>query len=61
MLASDGGREIPDGRGRGGLALLELRGVAKHFGAIEALRGIDLALEPGEVATPGLSSRGISS
>jgi len=31
------------------LALLELRGVAKHFGAIEALRGIDLSIEPGEV------------
>ena len=31
------------------MALLELRSVAKHFGAIEALRGIDLALEPGEV------------
>jgi len=31
------------------LALLELKGVAKHFGAIEALKGIDLAIEPGEV------------
>jgi simple sugar transport system ATP-binding protein len=31
------------------MALLELRGVAKHFGAIEALKGVDLALEPGEV------------
>lgn len=31
------------------MALLELRGVAKHFGAIEALRGVDLDLEPGEV------------
>ena len=31
------------------MALLELRGVAKHFGAIEALKGIDLAIEPGEV------------
>jgi simple sugar transport system ATP-binding protein len=30
------------------MALLELRGIAKHFGAIEALRGVDLALEPGE-------------
>ena len=37
------------GRGRLGLALLELRGVAKHFGAIEALKGIDLVIEPGEV------------
>ena len=31
------------------MALLELRGLAKHFGAIEALKGVDLALEPGEV------------
>ena len=31
------------------MALLELRNVAKHFGAIEALKGIDLAIEPGEV------------
>ena len=30
------------------MALLELRGVAKHFGAIEALRGVDLDVEPGE-------------
>jgi simple sugar transport system ATP-binding protein len=30
------------------LALLELRGVAKHFGAIEALKGIDLVVERGE-------------
>lgn len=31
------------------MAVLELRGIAKHFGAIEALRGVDLSLEPGEV------------
>ncbi len=31
------------------MALLELRGVEKHFGAIEALRGVDLHLNPGEV------------
>ena len=31
------------------MALLELQGVAKHFGAIEALRGVDLSIEPGEV------------
>jgi len=31
------------------MALLELRDIAKHFGAIEALRGVDLDLEPGEV------------
>jgi simple sugar transport system ATP-binding protein len=36
-------------QGRWALALLELRGVAKHFGAIEALKGIDLAIDPGEV------------
>lgn len=30
------------------MALLELRGIAKHFGAIEALKGIDLDVEPGE-------------
>ncbi len=31
------------------MALLELHGIAKHFGAIEALKGIDLTLEAGEV------------
>src|SRR5881227_1465605 len=31
------------------MALLELRGVAKHFGAIEALTPTDLAVEPGEI------------
>ena len=31
------------------MALLELQGVAKHFGAIEALKGVDLSIEPGEV------------
>ena len=31
------------------MALLELQGVAKHFGAIEALRGVDLTIEPGDV------------
>ena len=30
------------------MALLELRSIAKHFGAIEALKGVDLDLEPGE-------------
>ena len=28
---------------------MELRSIAKHFGAIEALKGVDLDLEPGEV------------
>lgn len=31
------------------MALLELSGIAKHFGAIEALKGIDLAIDEGEV------------
>ena len=31
------------------MALLELRSVEKHFGAIEALRGVDLKLNAGEV------------
>jgi simple sugar transport system ATP-binding protein len=33
----------------GSMALLELSGVAKHFGAIEALRGVDLSIGAGEV------------
>ena len=31
------------------MALLELRQIAKHFGAIEALRGVDMELRSGEV------------
>jgi simple sugar transport system ATP-binding protein len=31
------------------MALLELQGIAKHFGAIEALKGVDLSVEAGEV------------
>jgi len=31
------------------MAVLELSGVAKHFGAIEALKGVDLQLRSGEV------------
>lgn len=30
------------------MAVLELRNISKHFGAVQALNGIDLALEPGE-------------
>ena len=30
-------------------ALVEMRGIHKHFGAVHALRGVDLALEAGEV------------
>jgi simple sugar transport system ATP-binding protein len=33
----------------GEVPLLELRRITKNFGAIEALRGVDLQLEPGEV------------
>src|SRR5215211_8635420 len=33
----------------GTMALLELRGIAKHFGAIEALKGVDLSVAAGEV------------
>src|SRR3982750_2209566 len=31
------------------MALLELQGIAKHFGAIEALKGVDLSVEEGQV------------
>ena len=31
------------------MAFLELRGISKHFGAIEALAGVDAAIEAGEV------------
>src|SRR5690348_2142047 len=31
------------------MALLELKGVAKHFGAIEALKGVSFVVQPGEV------------
>jgi simple sugar transport system ATP-binding protein len=31
------------------MALLELSGIAKHFGAIEALKGVDLSVDAGEV------------
>jgi simple sugar transport system ATP-binding protein len=31
------------------MAQLELQGISKHFGAIQALDGIDVSLEPGEV------------
>ncbi len=31
------------------MALLELRGIAKHFGAVEALAGVDLSIVAGEI------------
>ena len=31
------------------MALLELNAVSKHFGAIEALAGVDFQLDPGEI------------
>jgi simple sugar transport system ATP-binding protein len=31
------------------VALLELKGISKHFGAVEALSGVDFALHPGEI------------
>jgi simple sugar transport system ATP-binding protein len=31
------------------VALLELKGISKHFGAIEALAGVDFAIERGEI------------
>jgi simple sugar transport system ATP-binding protein len=31
------------------MAVLELRDIAKHFGAIEALKGVDFDLDAGEV------------
>lgn len=31
------------------MSLLELQGVEKHFGAVQALRGVTFAVEPGEV------------
>jgi simple sugar transport system ATP-binding protein len=31
------------------MALLELKNIAKHFGAIEAVAGVDLAVNPGEI------------
>ena len=38
------------------MALLELQGVAKHFGAIEALKGVDLSIEPGGALAPLLGT-----
>ena len=29
--------------------VVEMRGIKKHFGAVQALRGVDLVLQPNEV------------
>jgi len=34
---------------RSGSALLAMRGVVKHFGGVQALRGVDFDLQPGEI------------
>src|SRR5579863_6330189 len=49
--ASAAGTTAPDGAAQGGspMALLELKGISKHFGAIEALAALDFNLEPGLV------------
>src|SRR5689334_7437257 len=36
-------------RSGGMMALLELKGITKEFGAIHALNGVDIAFEPGEI------------
>src|SRR6266704_3335380 len=36
-------------QGESGMALLELKDVSKHFGAIHALNDVSLSLEPGQV------------
>ena len=36
-------------KGRGQVAVLEVRGLARRFGATQALDGVDLAIAPGEV------------
>src|SRR5579863_2206942 len=46
-MAADG--YCAGGSGGSGLPILELSQVSKHFGAIHALNGVDLSLEPGEV------------
>src|SRR5207247_355743 len=50
-LGRDPGRHPPADRAlsRRAMSLLQVRGVAKRFGATVALDGVDLALEAGEV------------
>ena len=38
-------------RARGRMTLLSLTGVTAYYGAIQALRGVDLTVEPGEIVT----------
>lgn len=38
-----------DGDGDGRLPVVAVRGITKHFGSVQALRGVDLELYPGEV------------
>ncbi len=52
--ASGGAQPAPAGRAgpagtSSGAPLLELRGITKHFGAVQALDGVDLAVEEGQV------------
>ena len=55
-VAASGGRRQAEQMPRTGrnavVSLLRLKDIAKNFGAIEALRGIDLEIAPGEVVGP---------
>jgi D-xylose transport system ATP-binding protein len=42
-------RGVPGTPGDPGAPLLSVRGIVKHFGAVEALRGVDLDIFPGQV------------
>jgi simple sugar transport system ATP-binding protein len=39
----------PGGAAKGRTPVLRVRGITKHFGAVQALRGVDLEVYPGEV------------
>jgi simple sugar transport system ATP-binding protein len=47
--SSETGNRMGAGREAGRVALLELNGISKHFGAIQAVNDISLSLEAGEV------------
>src|ERR1700675_3519231 len=49
LTTKEAGQLAIEAQPGGSMAFLELNGIAKHFGAIEALKGIDMALEGGEV------------